>query len=131
MQLKRQHSAEPLAANNADTRKTSKSTTPTTTNTPPANDVSTTPPSLAGMTHLDTNLERASDETVVGSPLKKQRASLPGLDDDVVRRRLGSGLAGAIGEILGAIDHGQSLNGSNVFGENMAKNQEPLEEEEL
>lgn len=32
------------------------------------------------------------EDSLIGSPLKKQRASLPGPDDESVRQRLGLGL---------------------------------------
>lgn len=36
------------------------------------------------------------EQTVIGSPLKKQRASLSGLDDETMRQRLGLGLSGVL-----------------------------------
>ena len=42
-------------------------------------------------------------ESVVGSPMKKQRASLPGIDDEVMRQRLGLGLSGVTADALPSI----------------------------
>lgn len=69
---------------------------------------------------------------MIGSPLKKQRASLSGLDDELTRRRLGGGTVGAISEVLGSSGsvQGSSATGStNVFGGNIVKTEE--EDEEL
>lgn len=42
---------------------------------------------------------------MIGSPLKKQRASMSGLDEETMRSKLGLGLLGANGDVLGAIEH--------------------------
>lgn len=39
----------------------------------------------------------------VGSPLKKQRASLSGVDEEDMRKRFGLGLVGVQADVLGAI----------------------------
>jgi hypothetical protein len=109
-QLKRQHSAEPLnnGAGPAG-RKPSKSATPSAASTPKlGNDLSTTPPLIPGLS--TPSLAKAAvdgpaaaeDSSFVGSPMKRQRASLAGQDADVIQRRLGSALTGNIGEILGS-----------------------------
>jgi hypothetical protein len=47
------------------------------------------------------NIDGSSeDPSVVGSPMKRQRASVADSDTDSIQRRLGSGMAGTIGEIL-------------------------------
>jgi len=46
-----------------------------------------------------------ADDIIVGSPMKKQRASLSGLDDEIMQRRLGLGLSGGMGDVLGLISH--------------------------
>jgi len=48
----------------------------------------------------------------VGSPLKKQRASLSA-DDEDMRKRFGPGLQGPKADVLGAIEHDR-MNGGNV-----------------
>lgn len=47
------------------------------------------------------------EDSLIGSPLKKQRASLPGPDDESVRQRLGLGL----GVTSGANDSGVDVMG--------------------
>ncbi len=50
------------------------------------------------------------EDSLIGSPLKKQRASLPGPDDESVRQRLGLGLGVTSGgndsgvDVMGRID---------------------------
>ena len=63
--------------------------------------------------------------------MKKHRASMAGLDDDTVTRRLGAGLSmpGAIGEILGSIDHAQAS--PEHFGDAIVKKEQDDEDEEL
>lgn len=41
---------------------------------------------------------------MIGSPLKRQRASVSGLDEDAMRSKFGLGLLGASGDVLGAIE---------------------------
>ena len=64
------------------------------------------------MTPLDTTTtssattaDKIPDDAIVGSPLKKQRASVGGFDDEVWRRRLGSA---NLGEILGGMEDAQT-----------------------
>ena len=102
---------------------------------PSNHDLSTTPPAIGVTGSLETNVEADKDEdgAVVGSPLKKQRASLPGLDDEMMRRRLGGGIGGAIGEVLGSIGSVQNQPASSgagtMFGGSIVKAEE--EDEEL
>ena len=99
-----------------------------------SNDLSITPPLLPGITTapIDTKVSPVSDESLfVGSPLKKHRASLAGVDDDALTRRLGPGVAmpGAIGEILESIGHAQTS--VENFGGALAKKEQDDEDEEL
>lgn len=142
-QLKRQHSAEPLSSNgNPEPRKNSKSGTPSAASTPkPGNDFTeTTPPPVPGhvpgpvKTNVDTKQE---EEEIIGSPLKKQRASIAGLDDISIQQRLGAGMStsAAIGEVLGAFGHPQSGSqntnkAGNQFGSELVK-KDMDEDEEL
>jgi hypothetical protein len=65
--------------------------------------------------------------------MKKHRASMAGLDDDTVTRRLGAGMAmpGAIGEILGSIGHAQASSTAEQFGGAIVKKEQDDEDEEL
>jgi hypothetical protein len=107
-QLKRQHSAEPLNSNGAsDARKSSKSGSPSNASTPQigAEDLGTSPGGLAmGGGALSTSLDttKAEENFMVGSPMKRQRASMADFDDQI-KNRLGGGListSGTIGEVL-------------------------------
>ncbi|KZF22475.1 hypothetical protein L228DRAFT_126710 [Xylona heveae TC161] len=82
IKLKRQHSADPLSDATPPARKS------------PALDPSvtvsgSTPPTFS----LNTPVNAGEDSTdaIVGSPLKKQRASLSGLDEEMMRKRLETG----------------------------------------
>lgn len=109
-QLKRQHSADLLNAMSPATRRSPASNTPTGGLTPPHH-LNTTaspaiqfPPGSSGSI-FDLETPRAFDETNIGSPLKKQRASVTGLDDEAMKRRLGLGLSGVTGtDILAQIE---------------------------
>lgn len=99
-----------------------------------SNDLSVTPPLLPGITAapIDTKISPASDESLfVGSPMKKHRASLAGVDDDSLTRRLGAGVAlpGAISEILESIGHAQTS--AENFGSTLVKKEQDDEDEEL
>lgn len=143
-QLKRQHSAEPLNSNGLnDPRKTSKSGSPSTASTPKVapDELGTSPGSMAmGSGGLSSGLEiKKEDESfMVGSPMKRQRASLADFDQDI-KNRLGGGLSGSpgtIGEILGVSGTPQA-GASNAttsglqFGGALVKDPEPDNDEEL
>lgn len=95
-QLKRQHSAEPLAApspKEQDRKVSPTATTPTTTDTPITTlfltngsqaEASSSQSPVASALPLDI----ASSDTAVASPFKKQRASIPGFESGV-RKSLG------------------------------------------
>ena len=84
---------------------------------------------------METN--KQEDDTLVGSPLKKHRASMAGFDDVSIQQRLGGGTstsAGAIGELLGGVGTGLSSasdpsGSSNQFGGELVK--KPDVDEEL
>ncbi|KAF2398360.1 hypothetical protein EJ06DRAFT_480361 [Trichodelitschia bisporula] len=80
--LKRQHSAEPLSAN-SPTPQTRKSSP--TVSTPSDNGATLLDPSSALGSSVPSDL---AQESIIGSPFKKQRSSLPGLDESV-RKKLG------------------------------------------
>lgn len=85
--------------------------------------------------------DRFAEESIVGSPLKKQRASLAGLDDEMMRRRLGLGFGGTLGEILGSgttpggnvgpeSGNARGLGKAFVFGESTGKGEMKVEDDE-
>lgn len=109
-QLKRQHSAEPLNSNGfTEARKSSKSGSPSAASTPKVgtDELGVSPGSInIGSSALSGSLDlkKADDDFLVGSPMKRQRASMAEFDEDITRR-LGGGMAsssGTIGEILGS-----------------------------
>ena len=51
---------------------------------------------------------------MIGSPLKKARASLPGVDEDSLRAKFGLGVSGVRGDVLGAIEQDKVAGSSNV-----------------
>jgi len=117
-QLKRQHSAEPLNSNgsNAERRKSSKSGSSSAATTPNIGpEAGTSPPKLTGAmpapssSSVKDDAKKDDDGFMVGSPLKKQRASLAEFDEEI-KKRLGAGLGlpGTIGEILGDAAQAQS-----------------------
>ncbi|KAL9592823.1 MAG: hypothetical protein Q9179_006332 [Wetmoreana sp. 5 TL-2023] len=97
IRLKRQHSAEPLNGGSAATRKSPASNTPTAGSTPPhISSLATTPPTLLPNAAFDPVLSKVFDSGTVGSPLKRARASVSGLDEETLRQRLGLGLSGVL-----------------------------------
>lgn len=90
-QLKRQHSAEPLADSAADT--------PTSGTTPPATERSVTPPKAMESTEQAPPTADPT-ELFLGSPLKKQRASVSTADENALRRRIAES-SGRMNEVLG------------------------------
>lgn len=96
-QLKRQHSAEPLSSGGATSNDTPASGT-----TPPASTGrSTTPPKTTPAKPAEP-VPPTGDvtEAFLGSPLKKQRASVSGADENALRRRIAES-SGRINEVLG------------------------------
>ena len=140
-QLKRQHSAEPLDNGvGPEGRKPSKSATPSAASTPKmGTDLSTTPPPLPGCPPLPSQKTAvdgpADDGSIVGSPMKRHRASLAGPDIDILKGRLGTAMAGNIGEVFGSakdrLEQSESMtdNGMHHFGAAIVKRQP--EDEEL
>lgn len=49
---------------------------------------------------------------MIGSPLKRQRASVSGLDEEAMKSKFGLGLLGASGDVLGAIEQDKNSVGS-------------------
>ena len=48
---------------------------------------------------------------MIGSPLKRQRASVSGLNEESVRSKSGLGLMGVNGDVLGAIEQDKASTG--------------------
>ena len=77
------------------------------------------------------------DDSVIGSPLKRARASLPGGDDSSVgsasRAGLGLGLSGMAGDIMGRIeqDQQQRQQPNSIKQEGTKVKMEEAEDEEL
>ena len=144
-QLKRQHSAEPLNSNGNTMdgpRKNSKSGSPSGASTP-AEAPGTTPPMLSAgpslmATPMAAGTELKTEESeFVGSPFKRQRASMAGIDDRTSNTL--SGLGMGIGEVLGGATASAALSptdqSSNVpkllFGGPLKKEVTGDDEEEL
>lgn len=86
-------------------RRSPASNTPTGGLTPPHSVNSTASPAVLPPTSIfDLESPRAFDESNIGSPLKKQRASVTGLDDEAMKRRLGLGLSDLTEDSLAQID---------------------------
>lgn len=116
IQLKRQHSAEPMNRNGSSEgmRKSSKSGTasPNTTESPQIkpDDIAAPANGDTGATMFGTSVDATSelkkdDEFSVGSPFKRQRSSLADFDNGLKDRLAGKGVANAstsINEIVGA-----------------------------
>lgn len=132
LQLKRQHSSEPFTGSGAES-----TGTPTSGTTPPATERSTTPPKA-------TPSSAAPEQPVptingpdgfLGSPLKKQRASVSTADENALRRRIAES-SGRISEVLGSgADNDSKAVGAGSFGDKLGSNAPNLgkdeEEEEL
>ncbi|KAI9762100.1 MAG: hypothetical protein M4579_000580 [Chaenotheca gracillima] len=114
IKLKRAHSAEPPGD-----RKSPAGNSSLGGHTPPSQDnVGSTPPATQGSNANSPKLQPA-EVGIVGSPLKKQRASLSGADDQLPRSRLGQGFPPGIGDVLGNIEKAEN------------KGKKPGEDEEL
>ncbi|KAK2770012.1 hypothetical protein FQN52_009021 [Onygenales sp. PD_12] len=115
IKLKRQHSAEPLSSMGVNTPK---SNTPASISTPPATGKPATTPPHSNAEASDPSLNNLleTDSAFIGSPMKKQRASVTGADDEVFKKRMGSGLSTNIQEVLGTAGAGAAgaAPGSNV-----------------
>ena len=109
--MKRQHSAEPLDAGSPALRKSPASNTPTARSTPPRdpNNGETTPTILTSAAY-ELKPPKAFDESILGSPLKKQRASLSGLEtDEISSKKLGLGLSGIMGDVTTGVHDDQTV----------------------
>ncbi|GAD95568.1 conserved hypothetical protein [Paecilomyces variotii No. 5] len=134
IKLKRQHSSEVVSGEGDVTN----SNTPVAGSTPP---VSTTPPNPSSIPSGPAETKKAAIDSLgsefVGSPLKKQRASVSGADEDAFRKRMGSGLTSNISEVLGAselADTGADVSIAGAFGGSLGQQpqatQQPKQQEE-
>ena len=128
-QLKRQHSAASLSSDSkADS-----------TNTPASGEAAqsssnasaVTPNASAAATEADSSKQAmgALNGTSAGSPLKKQRASVSGADENAMRKRIGSSLSKNISEALESSSTGDTTGFgtiSSAFGDTL-KPQEPAQ----
>ncbi|OQV09394.1 hypothetical protein CLAIMM_13519 [Cladophialophora immunda] len=144
MKLKRQHSAEPLNSNGTtEPRKSSKSGSPSGSSTPKAGavELGTSPAGTTiGSTGLSSSLDITKDDEsfMVGSPMKRHRASIADFDEDI-KKRLGGSMSassGTIGEVLGTSGLSQptatSSNPSGLqFGGPLVKEPAAGDDEEL
>lgn len=112
-QLKRQHSAGPADSPSPAPahRKSPDSNAPTAGSTPPYVSDRKSPPPLLPSTVFDAGALKASDDFMIGSPLKKQRASLSGIDEESLRAKFGLGVQG---DVLGRIEQDRAVGPSNV-----------------
>ncbi|OAL34050.1 hypothetical protein AYO20_06698 [Fonsecaea nubica] len=143
-QLKRQHSAEPLNSNGiTEPRKSSKSGSTSGNSTPKAGavELGTSPAGTnTGSMGLSSSLDVQKDDEsfMVGSPMKRHRASIADFDDDI-KSRLGgstSTFSNAIGEVLGTSGPSQPTAASSTasglqFGGPLVKESTAGDDEEL
>lgn len=116
IRLKRQHSAEPFNGSGAES-----TDTPASGTTPPVTERSTTPPKA-------TPSSAAPEQPVptingpdgfLGSPLKKQRASVSTADENALRRRIAES-SGRISEVLGtSTDKDSQTADAGPFGDKL------------
>ena len=94
-------------------RKSPPSNTPTAGSTPPyLQNVAQSPTTLLPNTVYDGGASKAPEDAMIGSPLKRQRASVSGLDEEAMKSKFGLGLLGASGDVLGAIEQDKNSVGS-------------------
>ena len=93
-------------------RRSPPSNTPTAGSTPPYQpNVAQSPTSLLPSTVYDGSSSKAPEEAMIGSPLKRQRASVSGLNEESMRSKSGLGLLGVNGDVLGAIEQDKASGG--------------------
>lgn len=123
IRLKRQHSSDDIAPE--------KKESPGSGVTPPAlsNTTSPTAPlNTAGFPETSKLLaEPVNNDTFIGSPLKKQRASVSGADENLLRRRMEAEPSSSLSEALGVTSAKPAMNTSNSFGEEL-KSKEPAQQ---
>ncbi|KIW10616.1 hypothetical protein PV08_11580 [Exophiala spinifera] len=141
MKLKRQHSAEPLNSNGvAEARKSSKSGSPSTASTPKmgTDELGTSPGTSNFVNGVAQSLKSEDESFMVGSPMKRQRASVAEFDGDIKGRLMGGVPASAatIGEALGSAGAPQAASDASnpsglQFGGALQKSSATDDDEEL
>ncbi|KAF3491563.1 uncharacterized protein GIQ15_01080 [Arthroderma uncinatum] len=121
IKLKRQHSAEPLSAagGNADPARTSKSSTPGSRLSPPVTSTQDSTPPRSSLPK-ETSMSLLDNDTFVGSPLKKQRASISAADEDLHRQGTVTGLSSKIHEIMDTTPTASTGDGESSINNNSA-----------
>lgn len=128
-QLKRQHSAASLSSDSkADSTSTPASGEAAQSS---SNASAATPGASAAATEADSSKQAmgALNGASAGSPLKKQRASVSGADENAIRKRIGSSLSKNISEALESSSTGDTTGFgtiSSAFGDTL-KPQEPAQ----
>lgn len=114
-QLKRQHSAEPGSSNAENS-----ASTPASGTTPPAAERSITPPKTTTDTETPEKTQPSTDavDGFLGSPLKKQRASVSTADENALRRRIAES-SGRINEVLGTGTTENKTASTGSFGDKL------------
>ncbi|KAE8387778.1 hypothetical protein BDV23DRAFT_160510 [Aspergillus alliaceus] len=104
IKLKRQHSSASLGTS---TPKTDTASPQPSGETPAASNISTTPPAapavLSGIPEVPRPAVNTLNGEFVGSPLKKQRASVSQADENALRRRIESGLSQPVSGALDSV----------------------------
>ncbi|KAF7587053.1 hypothetical protein BBP40_007810 [Aspergillus hancockii] len=135
IKLKRQHSSASLGTN---TPKTDTASPQPSGDTPAAPTISTSPPAAPAITAVPDVPKPAAANILngefVGSPLKKQRASVSQADENALRKRIESGLFQPVSGALGNTASDMSQNAatsSHSFGAESQKSgpQENVDEE--
>lgn len=103
------------------------SSTPLSGTTPPASERATTPPKANPVATAGPSEPPTTDAAAgfIGSPLKKQRASVSAADENALRRRIAES-SGRINEILGTGSETKPAS----FGEDIKPDSEPIKEDE-
>lgn len=115
-QLKRQHSAEPATGSAEISADTSASGT-----TPPVPERAATPPKTTASAETSEQQPQptvSSEEGFLGSPLKKQRASVSMADENALRRRIAES-SGRINEVLGPGTNENKSASTGSFGDKL------------
>lgn len=128
-QLKRQHSADLLSTiGNASATGTSPSQTGSTS--PTAGQGIVTPPRGNNNVKKELHLD-GIDAAFIGSPLKKQRASISGTDDENLRRRIGNPFSSSLQETTTAANNDTQDSTTNDEKQPTLSQPDGMEEEEL
>lgn len=130
IQLKRQHSAD-LLSTIGNTSATGTSPSQTGSTSPTAGQRTATPPHGNNSVNKESHLD-GLDSAFIGSPLKKQRASVSGPDDENLRKRIGNPFSSSLQEATTATTADNGTQASITKEEKPAPSQpEGMDDEEL